>query len=78
MQAFYENLTALPVSAATGQGVEALVGALRASRTEYERDYAAPLREKIAARRAGVAERGVREREEGEEDEGQEWSESEE
>ena len=39
LDTFYENLTAVGVSAATGLGIDKLVDAIKEAATEYERDY---------------------------------------
>lgn len=39
LDTFYENLTTVGVSATTGQGMDAIVEAIRTAADEYERDY---------------------------------------
>lgn len=47
LQRFYETLTAVSCSAVTGEGIDAVVEALRGTRREYESEYRAALLERM-------------------------------
>jgi hypothetical protein len=83
LQTFYETLTAVSCSAITGENVDGVIAALRNTRGEYEREYLAPLQQRMKARQEEQAQGLTRlDKDLGsspapDEQEGEQWSDSE-
>ncbi len=81
LQSFYETLTAVSCSAITGENIDGVIAALRNTRGEYEREFLAPLQQRMKARQEEQAQGLQRldkdlQAEEHEEQEGERWSDS--
>jgi hypothetical protein len=83
LQTFYETLTAVSCSAITGENVDGVIAALRNTRGEYEREYLAPLQQRMKARQEEQAQ-GLNRLDKDlgsspapDEQEGEQWSDSE-